>query len=128
MITKAIFRSENFIASILFSMISWGLLYSWLYVTQVINEKVESTLPFSTLFRALIIISTLSFIIQKRPGVLKNLIAITSGLILIFIHIIIVLHLIFKTLPDIYDIVFYHECFLVIFFCGFPMFLGFRLI
>lgn len=128
MITKAIFRRENYIASLLFSMISWGLLYSWFYLTQAVNEKVDSTLPFSTFFRLLMIIAALSFIIQKRPGVLKNLIAITSGLILVFIHTIIVLHLLFNILPDVYDVVFYYECFLVIFFCGLPLYLGFRLI
>lgn len=128
MITKVIFRRENFIASLLYSIISSGLLYAWFYLTQTVNEKVESTLPDSTFFRTLIIFAALSFFIQKRPGVLKNLIAITSGLILVFIHTIIVLHLLFNTLPDIYDAVFYYECFLVIFFCGLPVYLGFRLI
>ena len=52
-------------------------------------EKVESTLPSSLLIRVLIIITALSFIIQKKPGVFKNFIAITFGLILLFIHTII---------------------------------------
>lgn len=88
----------------------WVAIY-WLYLVHSINEKVESTLPSSLLIRVLIIITALSFIIQKKHGVFKNFIAITFGLVLVFIHTIIVLHLLLNTFPDIYDFVFYYEFF-----------------
>ncbi|PCF39837.1 hypothetical protein CE184_08860 [Klebsiella pneumoniae] len=56
--------------------LNYGLLSTWLYLVHSINEKVESTLPSSLLIRVLIIITALSFIIQKKPGVFKNFIAI----------------------------------------------------
>ncbi len=43
---------------------------------------------------------------EKNLGVFKNFIAITFGLVLVFIHTIIVLHLLLNTFPDIYDFVF----------------------
>lgn len=106
MLTKCFFRRENLMASLLFCIVSYGLLSTWLYLVHSINEKVESTLPSSLLIRVLIIITALSFIIQKKPGVFKNFIAITFGLVLVFIHTIIVLHLLLNTFPDIYDFVF----------------------
>lgn len=125
---KFFVRGENLMASLLFFMVSCGLLYSWLYLVHAINEKVESTLPSSLLIRVLIIIAALSFFFQKKPGVLKDIIAITLGLILLFIHTITVLHLLLNIFPDIYDFVFYYECFLLIFFCGLPVCLCIRMI
>ena len=81
-LTKCFFRRENLMASLLFCIVSYGLLSTWLYLVHSINEKVESTLPSSLLIRVLIIIKALSFIIQKKPGVFKNFIAITFGLVL----------------------------------------------
>ena len=127
-LTKFIFRRENLMASFLFLMVTCGLLSPWLYFVRAINEKVESTIPSSLLIRVLIIISALSFIIQKKPGVLKNLIAVTLGLILLFIFTITALHLLLNTLPDIYDFIFYYECFLLVFFCGLPVCLCIRMI
>lgn len=127
-LTKSFVRRENLMASLLFCMVTYGLLSSWLYLVHAINEKVESTLPSSLLIRVLIIIAALFFIIQKKPGVLRYLIAITFGIILLFIHTITVLHLLLNILPDIYDFVFYYECFLLIFFCGLPVCLCIRMI
>ena len=127
-LNKFFVRGENLMASLLFFMVSCGLLYSWLYLVRAINEKVESTLPSSLLNRVLIIIAVLSFFFQKKPGVLKDIIAITLGLILLFIHTITVLHLLLNIFPDIYDFVFYYECFLLIFFCGLPVCLCIRMI
>ena len=127
-LNKFFVRGENLMASLLFFMVSCGLLYSWLYLVRAINEKVESTLPSSLLIRVLIIIAVLSFFFQKKPGVLKDIIAITLGLILLFIHTITVLHLLLNIFPGIYDFVFYYECFLLIFFCGLPVCLCIRMI
>ena len=66
-LTKCFFRRENLMASLLFCIVSYGLLSTWLYLVHSINEKVESTLPSSLLIRVLIIITALSFIIQKKP-------------------------------------------------------------
>ena len=71
-LTKCFFRRENLMASLLFCIVSYGLLSTWLYLVHSINEKVESTLPSSLLIRVLIIITALSFILQKKPGVHCN--------------------------------------------------------
>lgn len=67
-LNKFFVRGENLMASLLFFMVSCGLLYSWLYLVRAINEKVESTLPSSLLIRVLIIIAVLSFFFQKNLG------------------------------------------------------------
>ncbi len=46
-LTKCFFRRENLMASLLFCIVSYGLLSTWLYLVYSINEKVESTLPSS---------------------------------------------------------------------------------
>ncbi|HCD6491658.1 TPA: transporter, partial [Klebsiella pneumoniae] len=48
-LTKCFFRRENLMASLLFCIVSYGLLSTWLYLVHAINEKVESTLPSSLL-------------------------------------------------------------------------------
>jgi hypothetical protein len=62
------FRRENFIAAFLFSLISWELLYSWLYLMHSIDETVASTVLSSSLIHVLIITAACSFIFQKRSG------------------------------------------------------------
>lgn len=128
MMAKVSFRRENVMASILFSILSWGLLYSWVYLMRATNERVDSTLPESSVIHVSIILVVIFFVFQKRPGVLKNLFIIISGLILIFLYTITVLHLLLNVVPDIDDFVFYYECFLLMFFCGLPMYLCLRMI
>ncbi|EUM32132.1 hypothetical protein L462_00295 [Enterobacter sp. BIDMC 26] len=128
MMAKVSFRRENVMASILFSILSWGLLYSWVYLMRATNERVDSTLPESSVIQVSIILAVIFFVFQKRPGVLKNLFIIISGLILIFLYTITVLHLLLNVVPDIDDFVFYYECFLLMFFCGLPMYLCLRMI
>ncbi|WNI78751.1 transporter [Enterobacter ludwigii] len=128
MMAKVSFRRENVMASILFSVLSWGLLYSWVYLMRATNERVDSTLPESSVIHVSIILAVIFFVFQKRPGVLKNLFIIISGLILIFLYTITVLHLLLNVVPDIDDFVFYYECFLLMFFCGLPMYLCLRMI
>ena len=86
MLTKFLFRRENLMASLLFCIVTYGLLSTWLRLVHAINEKVESTLPSSLLIRVFIIIAALSFFLQKKPGVLKSFIAITFCLILLFLQ------------------------------------------
>ncbi len=128
MLTKFLFRRENLMASLLFCIVTYGLLSTWLRLVHEINEKVESTLPSSLLIRIFIIIAALSFFLQKKPGVLKIFIAITFGLILLFLQAITVLHLLLNSSPDINDFVFYYECFLLVFLCGVPLFLCLRMV
>ncbi len=71
-LNKFFVRGENLMASLLFFMVSCGLLYSWLYLVRAINEKVESTLPSSLLIRVLIIIAVLSFFFQKKTWGFKR--------------------------------------------------------
>ncbi|SEL68650.1 hypothetical protein SAMN04487787_11682 [Kosakonia sacchari] len=122
------FRRENFMASLLFSLISWALLYYWLCIMHSIGEKVASTILSSSLIRALIITAVFSFIIQKRSGVLRDFAIITSGIIFIFLSSIAILNLILKTTSDFYDLIFYYECFLLVFFCITPIHLLIRMI
>ncbi|EAV8496203.1 transporter, partial [Salmonella enterica] len=68
--TKCSFRHENLMASFSFCIVTYFLLSTWLHLMHSINERVDSTLPSSLLIRILIIISSLSFIVQKKPGVL----------------------------------------------------------
>jgi uncharacterized membrane protein len=67
-LTKCFFRRENLMASLLFCIVSYGLLSSWLYLVHAINEKVESTLPSSLLIRVLIIITALFLLFRKNQG------------------------------------------------------------
>ena len=122
------FRRENFMAAFLFSLISWELLYSWLYLMHSIDETVASTVLSSSLIHVLIITAACSFIFQKRSGVLTGLVAITAGFIFIFINSIVIFNLIFDITPDINDFIFYYECFLLIFFCGMPVYSFIRMI
>lgn len=62
---KINFQYENYIASLLFLMISWGVLYLWFYLLLSNDEKTHSTLPSSWLIRIFIMITALSLIFQK---------------------------------------------------------------
>ncbi|HGE0450453.1 TPA: hypothetical protein ACGK9F_004996, partial [Salmonella enterica subsp. enterica serovar Typhimurium] len=90
--TKVNFKSESYIALLLFILFSWGVLNFWNYLMQLINEDIDSTLPSSWLIRVMIIIAAFSCLFQKRPGVLTYLITITLGLIIIFILCVTVFH------------------------------------
>ncbi|HHD8989121.1 TPA: transporter, partial [Klebsiella michiganensis] len=45
-----------------------------------------------------------------------------------FIYSIVVFNILLNIIPDIYDIIFYYECFLLIVFCGSPAYLLMRII
>ncbi len=72
-LTKCFFRRENLMASLYFASFHMGCYLPRLLPLSIpINEKVESTLPSSLLIRVLIIITALSFIIQKNLEFLKT--------------------------------------------------------
>lgn len=122
------FRRENFLALFLFSLFSWGLLYYWLCLMHSIDEKVASTVLSSSLIHVLIITTVFFFIIQKRSGVLKDFIIITFGSVIMFVSSVAIFELFFKTTSNFYDLIFYYECFLLVFFCGLPMCLLIRMV
>lgn len=122
------FRRENFLASFLFSLMSWGLLYYWLCLMHSIDEKVASTVLSSPLIRVLIITTVFFFIIQKRSGVLREFIIVTFGGIVMFVSSIVLFNLFLKTTSSFYDLIFYYECFLLVFFCGLPICLFIRMV
>lgn len=93
-----------------------------------IDEKVASTTLSSPLVHASITFSVLAFIFQKKPGALRELAIIVFWLVLIFIYSIVVFNILLNIIPDIYDIIFYYECFLLIVFCGSPAYLLMRII
>lgn len=121
-------RREKVLAAFIFSLTAWALLYLWLYLVHTIDEKVASTTLSSPLVHASITSAVLAFIFQKKPGALRELAIIVFWLVLIFIYSIIVFNILLNTVPGIYDIVFYYECFLLIVFCGSPVYLLMRMI
>lgn len=121
-------RREKVLAAFIFSLTAWALLYLWLYLVHAIDEKVASTTLSSPLVHACITFSVLAFIFQKKPGALRELAIIVFWLVLIFIYSIVVFNILLNIIPDIYDIIFYYECFLLIVFCGSPAYLLMRII
>lgn len=119
---------QKIIDSILFILTSWGMLYAWLFLIHHVEERVTTTILSSPFIYVCIAVSILLFIKQKQAGALKDLSIVTFWLTVIFIYSAVVFNLLLNITPEIADILFYYEFFLVIFFCGSPMFLLIRLI
>lgn len=119
---------QKIIDSILFILTSWGMLYAWLFLIHHVEERVTTTILSSPFIYVCIAVSVLLFIKQKQAGALKDLSIVTFWLTVIFIYSAVVFNLLLNITPEIADILFYYEFFLVIFFCGSPMFLLIRLI
>ncbi|WP_241783700.1 colistin resistant protein CrrC [Raoultella terrigena] len=119
---------QKIIDSILFILTSWGMLYAWLILIHHVEERVTTTILSSPFIYVCIAVSVLLFIKQKQAGALKDLSIVTFWLAVIFVYSAVVFNLLLNITPEIADILFYYEFFLVIFFCGSPMFLLIRLI
>lgn len=119
---------QKIIDSILFILTSWGMLYAWLFLIHHVEERVATTILSSPFIYVCIAVSVLLFLKQKQAGAFKDLSIVTFWLAVIFIYSAVVFNLLLNIMPEIADIVFYYEFFLVIFFCGSPMFLLIRLI
>lgn len=119
---------QKIIDSILFILTSWGMLYAWLILIHHVEERVTTTILSSPFIYVCIAVSVLLFIKQKQVGALKDLSIVTFWLAVIFVYSAVVFNLLLDITPEIADILFYYEFFLVIFFCGSPMFLLIRLI
>lgn len=52
----------------------------------------------------------------------------TLGLVLAFIILILLFSVLLNTLPDLNDLVFYYECFIILFFTGSPLYLFIRML
>lgn len=112
----------------LFLMLSWGLLYIWLVLIHRLDEKVASTLPSSPIMYGCIALSVVSLTIQNKAGALTELLVIAFWLMVIFVYLIITFTMLLNVMPDIEDLIFYYECYLIIFFGGTPLYLIMRMI
>ncbi|CAM8078161.1 MULTISPECIES: hypothetical protein [Enterobacter] len=112
----------------LFLLLSWGLLYIWLMLIHGMDEKVASTLPSSPIIYGCIALSVASLMLQNKAGALPELIVIAFWLMVIFVYLIITFTVLLNAMPDIEDLVFYYECYLIIFFGGAPLYLMIRMI
>ena len=112
----------------LFLLLSWGLLYTWLVLMHKMDEKVAATLPYSPIIYGCIALSVVSLIIQNKAGAFTELLFIAFWLMVIFIYLIITFTVLLNATPDFDDLVFYYECYLILFFCGSPLYLIMRMI
>ncbi|TFB20518.1 transporter [Lelliottia nimipressuralis] len=112
----------------LFLLLSWGLLYTWLVLIHRMDEQVASTLPSSPIIYGCIVLSVVTLVIQHKAGALTELLVIAFWLMVIFVYLIITFTVLLNATPDIDDLVFYYECYLIIFFGGSPLYLIMRMI
>lgn len=99
----------------LFLLLSWGLLYIWLVLVHLMGEKVASTLLSSPIIYSCIALSVVSLIIQNKAGALTELLIIAFWLMAIFVYLIITFTVLLNVMPDIEDLIFCYECYLIIF-------------
>lgn len=112
----------------LFLLLSWGLLYAWLVLIHRMDEQVTSTMPSSPIIYGCIALSVVTLVIQQKAGALTELLVIAFWLMVIFVYLIITFTVLLNAMPDIDDLVFYYECYLIIFFGGSPLYLIMRMI
>ncbi|EPF0313719.1 transporter [Enterobacter cancerogenus] len=112
----------------LFLLLSWGLLYTWLVLMHKMDEKVTATLPSSPIIYGCIALSVVSLIIQNKAGAFTELLLIAFWLMVIFVYLIITFTVLLNATPDFNDLVFYYECYLILFFGGSPLYLIVRMI
>ncbi|EPN1693900.1 transporter [Cronobacter malonaticus] len=93
-----------------------------------IDERVAATLLSSPIIFISIGVTVFSVLAQKQAGVAQALYKMTLGLVLAFIILIMLFSVLLNTLPDLNDLVFYYECFLVLFFTGSPLYLFIRIL
>lgn len=112
----------------LFLLLSWGLLYTWLVLMHIMDEKVAATLLSSPMIYGCIALSVVSLIIQNKAGAFAELLLIAFWLMVIFVYLIITFTVLLNATPDFNDLVFYYECYLILFFGGSPLYLIVRMI
>ncbi|WP_248725372.1 transporter [Enterobacter cloacae] len=114
--------------SCLFLIVSWGLLHLWMILIHEVDEKVAATIISSPVIYGCIAATSFFLAIQHKGGGLTELLVMALCLALIFIYPIIIFSILLNIAPDIADLVFYCECFLIIFFVGSPIYLMLRMI
>jgi hypothetical protein len=93
-----------------------------------VDEKVAATIISSPVIYGCIAATSFFLAIQHKGGGLTELLVMALCLALIFIYLIIIFSILLNIAPDIADLVFYCECFLIIFFVGSPIYLILRMI
>ncbi len=122
------FSPKNLGIYSLFLLLSWGLLYTWLVLVHRMDEKVASTLLSSPLIYGCIALSVIFLVIQNKAGAFIELLIIAFWLMVIFVYLIITFTVLLNAMPDIEVLIFYYECYLIIFFGGAPLYLIMRMI
>ncbi|EOC0054671.1 transporter [Cronobacter turicensis] len=112
----------------LFLLVSWALLHLWLILIHSIDERVAATLLSSPIIFICMGVTVFSVLAQKQAGVAQAWYIMTLGLVLAFIILILLFSVLLNTLPDLNDLVFYYECFLILFFTGSPLYLFIRML
>jgi Ca2+/Na+ antiporter len=79
------------------------------------DEKVASTLLSSPIIYGCIALSVVSLVIQNKAGAFIELLIIAFWLMVIFVYLIITFTVLLNAMPDIEDLIFYYECYLIIF-------------
>lgn len=113
---------------LLFLLMSWAILYLWLVLLHLFGENDAATLLSSPLISICIGASLIALLLQNTPGAIKELLIIAFWLVAIFLYLILIFNLLLCITPDIYDAIFYYECYAILFFGGSPLYLILRLI
>ncbi|AUV01060.1 transporter [Phytobacter ursingii] len=113
--------------SFLFFLISCILLFPWLFIAHTIEKKADVAVISLPLAFTCVVIDFFFFILQKKPGALRELAVITFYVIVVFAYTILVFNLLLNMMPGMDDFIFYYGCFLSVFFFGTPVYLLMRM-
>ncbi len=111
-----------------FISVSWGLLYLWLILAHAADDRVSHTLMASPLIYLSIVAAALLLVMQKRSGALKEILIIAFWLLMIMLWLVSFFSSMLNLHPGLSELLFYYECFLILFFCGSPLYLMMRII
>ena len=111
-----------------FISVSWGLLYLWLILAHAADDRVSHTLMASPLIYLSIVAAALLLVMQKRSGALKEILIIAFWLLMIMLWLVSFFSSLLNLHPGLNELLFYYECFLILFFCGSPLYLMMRII
>ncbi|KAA5965486.1 transporter [Pantoea sp. M_9] len=110
-----------------FISVSWGLLYLWLILAHAADDRVSHTLIASPLIYLSIVAAALLLVMQKRSGALKEILIIAFWLLVIMLWLVSFFSSMLNLHPGLNELLFYYECFLILFFCGSPLYLIMRI-
>lgn len=111
-----------------FISVSWGLLYLWLILAHAADDRVSHTLMASPLIYLSIVAAALLLVMQKRSGALKEILIIAFWLLMIMLWLVSFFSSMLNLHPGLNELLFYYKCFLILFFCGSPLYLMMRII